>query len=56
MPHKQAVKDKDGKVTGYIGMYDESNRLCYDKIDTRGLAPLRLPQISADAAQKFLIY
>lgn len=39
MPHKQAVKDKDGKVTGYIGMYDESNRLCYDKIDTRGLAP-----------------
>ena len=39
MPHKTPVKDKDGKITEYLNMYDKKNKICYDKVDTRGLAP-----------------
>lgn len=39
MPHRNPSKDKDGNVIGILDMYDKSNVYCYDKIDTKGLAP-----------------
>ena len=39
MPHRNPSKDRDGNVIGILDMYDKSNVYCYDKIDTKGLAP-----------------